>query len=65
MNNIRKFEELTEIEKMILAIKGAIKEIKRDKTKEAFYSAFIVATMERLKEKGMTKEDIYNYKVEL
>ena len=65
MNNIRKFEELTEVEKMILAIKGAIEEIKRDKTKETFYGAFIVATMERLKEKGMTKEDIYNYKVEL
>ena len=65
MNNKRKFEELTEIEKMVLALKGAIEEIKRDKTKELFYSAFIVATMERLKGKGMTKEDIYNYKVEL
>ena len=65
MNNIRKLEELTEVEKMILSLKGAIEEIKRDKTKEPFYGAFIVATMERLKEKGMTKEEIYNYKVEL
>ena len=61
----RKFEDLTEVEKMILALKGAIEEAKTDKENEMFYASFIVATMEKLKEKGLSKEEIFNYRVDI
>lgn len=61
----RKFEDLTEVEKMILALKGAIEEAKIDKENEMFYASFIVATMEQLKQKGLSKEEIFNYRVDI
>lgn len=60
INLSKKFNELTEIEKMILALKGAINEIKKDPQQELFYGYFIAETMKKLRAAGLTNEDIFN-----
>ena len=46
------FENLTEVEKKILSLKGALNEIRKSDNEEekTFYEAFIVTTQMRLKE---------------
>lgn len=63
----KRFEELTGIDKMILALKGAIEEVKRVQgtEEEMLLGAFIYTTVERLKAKGLSKEDIMNYRVNI
>lgn len=56
------FEELTEVEKMVLSIKGAVEEIKKDDELKDFYGAFIAVTLQKLKALGIDKEEIYKYK---
>ena len=58
----KKFEDYTETEKMILSIKGAIEEIKKDNKYENFYGAFIFATLEKLKALGISKDEVFKYK---
>lgn len=61
--NVESFENLKEEYKMILAIKGAIEEIKKDQSNEMFYGAFITATINRLKEEyNISKEEIFQYR---
>lgn len=53
VTNSKSFEELTESEKMLLALKGALEKFKITKDEEnAFYAAFIVKTIDNLKELG-------------
>lgn len=56
------FNQLTENEKMILSIKGACEEIKKDNELKDFYGAFIAVTLEKLKVNGIEKEEIFKYK---
>lgn len=56
-------EDLKPEYKMILSIKGALKEIESNPEQEPFFSTFIVATIDRLKgEYGMTKDEIFKYR---
>jgi hypothetical protein len=56
------FENLTEVEKMILSLKGALNEIRKSDNEEekAFYGAFIAHTQMELKEMGV---DAFEYKI--
>ena len=56
------FENLTEVEKMILSLKGALNEIRKSDNEEekAFYGAFITTTQIKLKEMGI---DAFEYKI--
>jgi hypothetical protein len=56
------FENLTEVEKMILSLKGALNEIRKSDNEEekAFYGAFIAHTQMELKEMGA---DAFEYKI--
>lgn len=57
--NVNSFEEY----KMILAIKGAVEEIKANPVLENAYGAFIFVTMQKLKEEyNISKEDIFKYR---
>ena len=49
------FENLTEVEKMILSLKGALNKMKNSNNEQekAFYGAFIAHTQMELKEKGL------------
>ena len=52
----KNFEELTEIEKMVVALKGAIKQyesIEEENEQKAMLSAFIITTNEMLKAEGI------------
>ena len=61
--NTKSIEDLTEWQSMILAIKGAIEEIKKDPKTENFYGAFIYVTINRLKEEyGIDKDEIFKYR---
>ena len=58
LNNLlnKDYNELTEEEKMILSLKGAIDKIKNmseDNEEYMFLEAFIIVTNEELKEKGI------------
>ena len=52
----KKFEELTEVEKMVLAMKGALNEVKNtdNETEKAFYGALIGKLSIDLKEMGIS-----------
>ena len=53
----KNFEELTEIEKMVIALKGAIKQyesIEEENEQKAMLSAFIITTNEILKAEGIS-----------
>ena len=56
------FENLTEVEKMILSLKGALNKMKNSNNEQekAFYSAFIAHTQMELKEMGV---DAFEYKI--
>ena len=56
------FENLTEVEKMILSLKGALNEIRKSDNEEekAFYESFITTTQIKLKEMGI---DAFEYKI--
>ena len=61
--NTKTMEDLTEWQSMILSIKGAIEEIKKDPTTEHFYGPFIYVTINRLKEEyGIDKDEIFKYR---
>ena len=61
--NVESFENLKEEYKMILAIKGAVEEIKKDQSNEMFYGAFITATINKLKEEyNISKDEIFKYR---
>ena len=64
---VKSFEELEEWQKMILSIKGAVEEIKKNKYDEDynnFLGAFITVTIDRLNaEYGITKDEIFKYKL--
>ena len=52
----KNFEELTEMEKMVIALKGAIeqyKSIEEENEQKAMLSAFIITTNEMLKAEGI------------
>lgn len=51
----KEFDQLTDVEKMVLALKGALNHIKTEDDPEAhaFYAAFIGKTAADLKEKGI------------
>ena len=58
LNNLlnKDYNELTEEEKMILSLKGAINKIKNmneDNEEYMFLEAFIIVTNEELKQKGI------------
>ena len=58
LNNLlnKDYNELTEEEKMVLSLKGAIDKIKNmseDNDEYMFLEAFIIVTIEELKEKGI------------
>ena len=58
LNNLlnKDYNELTEDEKMILSLKGAINKIKnmsKDDEEYMFLEAFIIVTNEELKQKGI------------
>ena len=52
----REFEELTEVEKMVLAMRGALNEVKNtdNETEKAFYGALIGKLSIDLKEMGIS-----------
>ena len=56
------FENLTEAEKMILTLKGALNKMKNsdNEQEKAFYGAFIAHTQMELKEIGV---DAFEYKI--
>ena len=56
------FENLTEVEKMILSLKGALNKMKNSNNdqEKVFYSAFIAHTQMELKEMGV---DAFEYKI--
>ena len=56
------FENLTEVEKMILSLKGALNEIRKSDNEEekTFYGAFIAHAQIKLKEMGI---DAFEYKI--
>ena len=56
------FENLTEVEKMILSLKGALSEIRKSDNEEekTFYGAFIATTQIKLKEMSI---DAFEYKI--
>ena len=56
------FENLTEVEKMILTLKGALNKMKNpnNEQEKAFYGAFIAHTQMELKEMGI---DAFEYKI--
>lgn len=61
--NTRTMEDLTEWQKMILAIKGAIEEIKKNPELENGYGAFIYVTINKLQEDfGISKDEIFKYR---
>lgn len=61
--NTKTMEDLIEWQSMILSIKGAIEEIKKDPKTENFYGAFIYVTINRLKEEyGIDKDEIFKYR---
>ena len=61
--NAQTFEDLKEEHKMILAIKGAIEEIKKNPKLENVYGAFIYATINKLKEEyNISKDEIFKYR---
>ena len=58
LNNLlnKDYDELTEEEKMVLSLKGAIDKIKNmseDNDEYMFLEAFIIVTIEELKQKGI------------
>ena len=58
LNNLlnKDYNKLTEEEKMVLSLKGAIDKIKNmseDNDEYMFLEAFIIVTIEELKEKGI------------
>lgn len=61
--NTKTIEDLTEQEKIILSIKGAIIEMQKNKELENLYGAFIYSSIIQLEnEYGIKKEDIYKYR---
>ena len=61
--NVESFENLKEEYKMILAIKGAIEELKKHPEQENFYGAFIYASINKLKEEyNISKDEIFKYR---
>ena len=56
------FENLTEVEKMILTLKTALNKMKNsdNEQEKAFYGAFIAHTQMELKEMGV---DAFEYKI--
>lgn len=56
------FENLTEVEKMILTLKGALNKMENlnNEQEKAFYGAFIAHTQMELKEMGV---DAFEYKI--
>lgn len=61
--NTKSIEDLTEWQSMILAIKGAVEEIKKNPHLENFYGAFIYTTIDRLKEEyNIDKDEIFKYR---
>ena len=56
------FENLTEVEKMILTLKGSLNKMKNSNNEQekAFYGAFIAHTQMELKEIGV---DAFEYKI--
>ena len=56
------FENLTEVEKMILSLKGALNKMKNSNNEQekAFYGVFIATTQIKLKEMGI---DAFEYKI--
>ena len=56
------FENLTEVEKMILSLKGALNEIRKSNSEEekTLYGAFIATTQMKLKKIGV---DAFEYKI--
>ena len=56
------FENLTEVEKMILSLKGALNKMKNSNNEQekAFYGAFIAHTQMELKEMGV---NAFEYKI--
>lgn len=56
-------EDLKKEHKMILSIKGAIEEIKKNPKLENVYATFIYTTINRLKEEyNISKDEIFKYK---
>ena len=52
----KNFEQLTEMEKMVISLKGAIKQyesIEEENEQKAMLSAFIITTNEMLKAEGI------------
>lgn len=61
--NTKSFEDLTEWQQMILSIKGAVEEIKKNPALENAYGAFIYVTINKLKEQyNISKDDIFKYR---
>lgn len=61
--NVNSFEELTEPQKMILSIKGALEEIKANPDQEQFFGMFIGSVLQDLKEKyNISKDEIFKYR---
>lgn len=61
--NTKTIEDLNEWQSMILAIKGAIEEIKKNPHLENPYGAFIYVTVNKLKEQyNIDKDEIFKYR---
>lgn len=61
--NTKTIEDLNEWQSMILAIKGAIEEIKKNPHLENAYGAFICVTINKLKEQyNIDKDEIFKYR---
>lgn len=61
--NTKTIEDLTEWQSIILSIKGAIEELKKNPEQESFYGAFIYASINKLKEEyNITKDEIFKYR---
>ena len=61
--NTKSIEDLPRWASMILAIKGAVEEIKKNPHLENPYGAFIYVTINKLKEEyNISKDEIFKYR---
>lgn len=58
----KELKDYTEVESMILSIKGAVEEIKKNPEHEEFFGAFIYITIIKLQELGISKDEIFKYR---
>lgn len=61
--NTKTIKDLTEWQSIILAIKGAVEELKKHPEQENFYGAFIYTSINKLKEEyNISKDEIFKYR---